>query len=137
MKLVEKRLIINIRRFYFVAVSLLLILFVIQSPVHAASYTPLGKGVIYYTENYIQNPSLGNGKYGLPVPDVSPQVPSDSIDAAYFDLDNGYTVIKGDRYWYRKAGNVPWYTHTLQQAYSSSPNWSQVSVPVTGIDAAY
>ena len=69
-------------------------------------------------------------------PDTYPPVPTNNVDAAYYNSSGVYTVIKGDRYWYRSSSTTPWYTDTLSSAYSSSPNTTP-PVPTNNVDTVY
>ena len=61
-------------------------------------------------------------------------VPTSGVDSVYYDAVGGYTVIQGDQYWYRPAGNSGWYTNSLTSAYC---NVACNGVPASGISSAY
>jgi len=77
---------------------------------------------------------------------INPPVPVENIDVAYYDLygaykKGSYTIIKGDRYWFREGGRSGnWYTNTLESAYNlPGDNFETINppVPTKDIDAAY
>lgn len=65
------------------------------------------------------------------------QVPLSGIDSAYFDNSGAYTIIKGNKYWYRKKGSNTWYSNTLKSTYFNSKNAEKIGVPIDNIDSAY
>ncbi len=66
------------------------------------------------------------------------KAPASNLDAAYFDAKGGYTIIQGDRYWYRESSREEWYSNTLRSAYyNESSNAEEVAVPYTDIHSAY
>ena len=98
------------------------------------NYTVIKGGRYWYrtspTSNWYTD-TLHSAYYTSPNAAVV-NVPTSFIDAAYpgnYDGNNSaYTVIRGDRYWFRSSNTANWSTDTLQAAYYTSSNAEEIGV---------